>query len=55
MTVLLLALAQMFWGFAFVGALVLMGLALRAAVRDTRRYSDQSLAGRRPFVPEQRS
>lgn len=55
MTGLLLALAQLLWGFAFVGALTLVGLAVRAAVRDARRHSLHSSSPRRPFVPEQRS
>lgn len=51
MTALLLALAQLLWGFAFIGVLLLVGLAARTAVRDARRPA----AARRPFVPEQRS
>lgn len=54
MTALLLAFAQLLWGVTFVGAVLLVGLALRAAVTAVARDS-RPVEPRRPFIPEQRS
>lgn len=54
MTALLLAVAQLLWGFAFIGALALIGLAFRTACRDAR-HSAHRPPPRRLFIPEQRS
>lgn len=51
MSALLLALAQLLWGFAFVGALTLVAWTVRAVVCRPRPITP----GRQPFVPEQRS